>query len=365
MTQNYFITVSRGILSIEHQKKIGSALWQYLWLLDKMTRIDENGMGLVLGGKPIKLEEIGGIHKVNISKNIKKLKENGYIDIKRTPYGIIIKIFKAKKFFNSKDKKELYYNDLGQISPEEDIKIVSKKVELNQPKGDKHYNWKGGITPKNRVDRTSTEYKIWRSKVFERDKYTCQECLVVGGSLEAHHLIKFSENEKLRFKVSNGQTLCKACHKKISFPKSSISNIIKTGISNIINSEPKTELAKSLNPTTISLNVYRENNIESTVLNIYALYQEKINKNSKLLDKAKDKIKARLKVYSLEDLKKAIDNFSADGWWMKNNAHRGVAWFFHSDERIEQLMNMKPRAVINNNINQPEVAQDKYKNLNL
>lgn len=74
---------------------------------------------------------------------------------------------------------------------------------------------------------------------------------------------------------------------------------------------------------------------------IYNFYQLKINKLSKLTDQAKLKIKARLKVYSVEELKSAIDKFSQDKWWMENNSHRGVAWFFHSDDRIDQFINLK------------------------
>ena len=34
-------------------------------------------------------------------------------------------------------------------------------------------------------------------------------------------------------------------------------------------------------------------------------------------------------------------NFSQEDWWMENNSHRGLAWFFHSDDRIDQFINLK------------------------
>lgn len=76
--------------------------------------------------------------------------------------------------------------------------------------------------------------------------------------------------------------------------------------------------------------------------NIYVLYGQKINKNSRLTASAKNKISTRLKTYSEQELSTAIENFSANTWWMDHNSHRGIAWFFNSDDRIEQFINLKP-----------------------
>jgi hypothetical protein len=53
----------------------------------------------------------------------------------------------------------------------------------------------------------------WRLKVFERDSYTCQLCNLKGVYLEAHHIKSWIKHPKLRHVLSNGQTLCKKCHK--------------------------------------------------------------------------------------------------------------------------------------------------------
>lgn len=79
---------------------------------------------------------------------------------------------------------------------------------------------------------------------------------------------------------------------------------------------------------------------KNEIQHLYAYYKVKVNNQSRLIEKAIQKIKSRLKEYPVEDLKKAIEQFSKDDWWMKNNAHRGVAWFFHSEERIEQFLNL-------------------------
>lgn len=78
--------------------------------------------------------------------------------------------------------------------------------------GSANVNWKGGITPINEQIRHSSEYKVWRSKVFTRDNFTCV-CGLVGGKLEAHHIKSFSQFPELRFEVDNGVTLCVECHK--------------------------------------------------------------------------------------------------------------------------------------------------------
>lgn len=75
--------------------------------------------------------------------------------------------------------------------------------------------------------------------------------------------------------------------------------------------------------------------------NIYMSFKQKINKNSRLTSYAKKKIQARLKEFSGKDLLKAIDNFSKNDWQMKNNSHRGIAWFFASEDRIDSYINTK------------------------
>jgi len=42
--------------------------------------------------------------------------------------------------------------------------------------GDKHPNWKGGITNFRVRLYVSYKYTNWRRTIFKRDCYTCQEC---------------------------------------------------------------------------------------------------------------------------------------------------------------------------------------------
>lgn len=75
----------------------------------------------------------------------------------------------------------------------------------------------------------------------------------------------------------------------------------------------------------------------------------KINAKSRLTDSAKLKIRKRLESYTEAELTKAMENFGRDTWHMQHNSHRGVAWLFHSDDRIDQFLNLKPRAEQNGN----------------
>lgn len=80
--------------------------------------------------------------------------------------------------------------------------------------GELSSNWKGGITPKNLVIRMTSAYKEWRTSVFARDNFTCQECKQVGGKLNADHIKPFAHHPELRFDINNGRTLCVPCHRK-------------------------------------------------------------------------------------------------------------------------------------------------------
>ena len=62
--------------------------------------------------------------------------------------------------------------------------------------------------------RNYYSYRKWRSKVYERDNYTCQCCGdSKGHNLQAHHMNCYSDFPTQRSDVNNGVTLCIKCHK--------------------------------------------------------------------------------------------------------------------------------------------------------
>lgn len=103
----FYIQISNGLLKDGHRKRMGEAVWEFMWCLDRMTSINEQGIGLVLGGRPILLKEISKdstVHVNTVSRNLQRLVEHKYLIIIRTPRGLVIRINKAQKRFKKVDK---------------------------------------------------------------------------------------------------------------------------------------------------------------------------------------------------------------------------------------------------------------------
>ena len=96
-------------------------------------------------------------------------------------------------------------------------------------RGERNNMWRGGITPLRKQIRECFKYRQWRSDVFTRDNFTCQDCNKRGGWIEAHHVLKsFADiliDNKIKtledainceemWNINNGRTLCENCHKK-------------------------------------------------------------------------------------------------------------------------------------------------------
>jgi hypothetical protein len=77
-------------------------------------------------------------------------------------------------------------------------------------------DWEGFISDERRQFMASQEYAQWRTTIFERDDYTCQECGQRGCDLNGHHLLPYRDYPDPQFSLNpkNGITLCVECHRK-------------------------------------------------------------------------------------------------------------------------------------------------------
>ena len=203
-------------------------------------RIGRSGMGRICSEETKKKIGIGNKNKIVSDETKEKLR--------KANKGKIISIETRRKISESQKgriggfkgrhhsentKKKLRYISIknGNKPPSSLGKHHSletrMKISVNQI-GKKNHNWKGGRVALRELIRKSFEYRQWRSDVFTRDNFICQECFVKGGIFEAHHKKEFSiildENniktlydaircEEL-WNINNGVTLCKDCHKR-------------------------------------------------------------------------------------------------------------------------------------------------------
>lgn len=125
---------------------------------------------------------------------------------------------KGKKL-SQKTKKRMSESKKGQVP-------WDKNKPRYDIRGKKHWNWQNGISKITNQIRQCFQYRQWRSDVFTRDDFTCQECFIRGSKLNAHHIKEFSKIlEEYNIKtleealdceelwnINNGQTLCSKCH---------------------------------------------------------------------------------------------------------------------------------------------------------
>lgn len=142
------------------------------------------------------------------------------------------------------------------ISPNRQRCVSCHWKRVNGGKNNPMYGKRGSLSPaykgKNnhfkKLIRNIFESRQWRSDVFTRDNYTCQNCFKRGGKLNAHHLKAFSkiieDNNIISLKdamncselwnINNGVTLCIECHKLtdnyLKKWKESICLIIENGL---------------------------------------------------------------------------------------------------------------------------------------
>lgn len=123
-------------------------------------------------------------------------------------------------------KGQIAWNKGKKIKTNNALEVYFQNNE-NRPRGEKHYNWKGGVTVLRKQIQDTYLYKKWRKSIFERDNYTCMECGATRVYLHADHIKAYSQIIKEN-KIStveqakeclelwdllNGRTLCVPCHR--------------------------------------------------------------------------------------------------------------------------------------------------------
>lgn len=164
--------------------------------------------------KGVKVEFLCQRYDCGILKIYRVLKRNNIVvDRKKTlddtDKNAILELY-------AKLKNVLQVSKIYDVSFDTVKRLLKKRgIEIIQyvNKGDEHWNWHGGTTPEREAKRKSTEYKLWRKKVYARDNFKCCIC-ESKENINAHHIIAIYNDESKIFDLNNGITLCQKCHEK-------------------------------------------------------------------------------------------------------------------------------------------------------
>ncbi|HVB35393.1 MAG TPA: hypothetical protein VNJ52_13615 [Patescibacteria group bacterium] len=119
-----------GLLDPKHVKAIGSARWLYDWILWRVTS-EQEGVGRVLGGSPVRCEEIAADLGVGLRTIYRwmNLLRGPYIRTRhvvvRGRHGLAIEVFKSKKFHPSQPSGTSRISTISTVSTANPAKIGS------------------------------------------------------------------------------------------------------------------------------------------------------------------------------------------------------------------------------------------------
>ncbi len=137
------------------------------------------------------------------------------------------------KFRNCKICGEEIYVTKSKLEKDHGLYCSNKcSAEDRNVCGENHPAWKGGLRAFSEKVRGIKEYRVWRKMCFEN---CINECDICGSkeNLQVHHIkamklvlkdnnintIEEAKNCEELWDVTNGQVLCKECHKLITFKR--------------------------------------------------------------------------------------------------------------------------------------------------
>ncbi len=154
--KGFGIEIKNNLLDPKHVEAMSTAVWLYMWLIDHITSITEEGVGVVLGGKPVKFEEVKkdlGMSADTYTRWLDKLLEYPYIEAVRTPYGMSFKVFKAYKQFGKRIRKNAESNSAEVRNP------LRENAESNKTITVDNNSKTGGETPAQEAREFFADYK--------------------------------------------------------------------------------------------------------------------------------------------------------------------------------------------------------------
>lgn len=216
------IVLSGGVIS---KDKLNDSVWMYCEYIGKeRTSVDI--------AKELNVSDVTIRNRLN--KFDIKIRDRSWTQVE---FDKILELSEDKNFKEIAKEINRTYNSVRNVCYKE-LKIKSnyspgeetKKLEVREKisaklQGVDIDSWDGFTETESALIRKSVPYVGWRTLVFQRDNFICQnkDCKYCKNkksvNLHSHHVKSFSKHPDLRFDVNNGMTYCAEYHMKSDLHK--------------------------------------------------------------------------------------------------------------------------------------------------